>query len=619
MRADHPTASSFVSARISLLPDDLVDQIAAGEVVERPASVVKELVENALDADARRIRIELRDGGAALIAVTDDGIGMSAGDARLALRRHATSKITTLADLQTIGSFGFRGEALPAIASVSRLRLLTRERGAPAGHEIRVEAGRISSEREAGCPTGTRIEVAELFGCVPARRKFLKKPGTEWGHAIDWLGRLAMALPGVHFEVVRDDREVAVWPATDDPGQRLRDVLGREQTDGLIDVQWAEAAGQIDAWASPPDRTRANASGIHLWVNGRPVRDRLLRHAVLESYRDWLPRGRFPTAIVFLTVDPGTVDVNVHPAKWEVRFSDPQAIHRLVRHALREAMSRRGHLSDAGSVVRSETGTSVFRPAMGSGVARHGGRGVAKRNDWLFAESASPGVAVAMDSTLSRGTTDIVAEGQAPERPPLRFSDLRLVGQMLASYLVLESDEGMILVDQHAAHERVLYERLRASWFDRGVERQGLLIPVDVALDPLATEALSEAAEAAERLGFELERFGDASVVVRAIPALLAGCDPAALVRDLAEEFARTEGQAEVGVASTRLIAAADRLFATLACHSARRFGDVLPREEQQRILLDLDAIPFAPTCPHGRPVATRIPRSEIEGRFGRH
>ncbi len=621
MRADTPTDRLSTSCRVNLLPDDLVDQIAAGEVVERPASVVKELVENALDADARRIRVELREGGSALIAVTDDGVGMSPRDARLALQRHATSKLGVLADLQCIRSFGFRGEALPAIASVSRLRLLTRERGAPSGHEIRVEAGNVSVERAAGCPEGTRIEVADLFACVPARRKFLKKPGTEWSHAIDWLGRLAMALPGVHFEILRDDRESTHWPATDDPAQRIRDVLGSEPTEGLIAVEWAEAAGQIDAWVSPPDRTRANASGVHLFVNGRPVRDRLLRHAVLESYRDWLPRGRFPTAIVFVTVDPASVDVNVHPAKWEVRFGDPQAIHRLVRHALREAMSGRAYLDPARSPGDRAAGAGPRPDASrrASGATNRAGEGDApSASDWLFA-SRNP-------ATLARDffagavpATPVVAEGPSASTRPFELSELRLVGQMLASYLILESDEGMILIDQHAAHERVLYERLRASWLEHGVARQGLLIPVDVNLDRLTAEALSEAGETAARLGFEIERFGDASVVVRAIPALLSGRDPAALVRDLAQEFERGDGLAEPDVSSTRLLVAVDRVFATLACHSARRFGDVLPIEEQRNILRELDSIPYAPTCPHGRPVATRLARSEIESRFGRH
>ncbi|MCH2187247.1 DNA mismatch repair endonuclease MutL, partial [Myxococcota bacterium] len=297
----------FPGSPVRLLPDGLIDQIAAGEVVERPASVVKELVENALDAGAGRIRIELREGGNDFIAVVDDGHGMSAENARLALRRHATSKITNQEDLERIGSFGFRGEALPAIASVSRLRLLTRTHAEEAGHEIRVEGGEIAQDREAGCPAGTRIEVANLFVQIPARRKFLKKPATEWGHAYDWLMRLALSLPGVHFEIIRDDREVGLWPATDNAGARIGAVLGHDVGSRLIPVTWEERGGRVEAWLSAPDHTRANTQGLYLFVNGRPVRDRLVRHAVLEAYRDWLPRGRYPVVVLDLTVNPTDV------------------------------------------------------------------------------------------------------------------------------------------------------------------------------------------------------------------------------------------------------------------------------------------------------------------------
>jgi DNA mismatch repair protein MutL len=633
------SAPSPAGARIRLLPDDLVDQIAAGEVVERPASVVKELVENALDAGARRVRVELREGGNALIAVADDGHGMSPEEARLALQRHATSKIAALADLDRIGSFGFRGEALPAIASVSRLRLVTRPEGADAGHEIRVEGGAIRLERAAGCPQGTRIEVADLFGAVPARRKFLKKPGTEWGHAIDWLGRLAVALPGVHFEVVRDDREAAVWPATGDARERIERVLGRGQAADLIDVEWEEAAGHVAAWVSPPDRTRASATGVHLYVNGRPVRDRLLRHAVLDAYRDWLPRGRYPTAVVFVTVDPARVDVNVHPAKWEVRFAEPQAIHRLVRHALREAMAGRTHLGAAAPPRPGHAGGpggSAHRARRDAADAARGASAGPEHTDWIFADRGAagqgdgaidPGHGTArdtpredVDAAPDRAGPLVAQPGrEAAGAARLRFADLRLIGQMLASYLVLEGEDGMILIDQHAAHERILYERLRAGWLAAGVERQGLLVPVQADLSAAAVEALEEASATVEQLGFEVERFGDTAVVIRAIPALLSGHDPAGLVRDLADEVSRGEGAGGTGAARTRWLAAADRIFATLACHSARRFGDLLPAEEQRAILEGLDTIPWAPTCPHGRPVATRLTRAEIERRFSRH
>ena len=310
--------------QIQRLPDDLVDQIAAGEVVERPASIVKELVENALDAHANRVRLEVRAGGTAFIAIEDDGVGMSAEQVRMAVQRHATSKIRGPEDLIKIGSYGFRGEALPAIASVSSMRILTRTRESDIGHELRIDASRMEIDREVGCPVGTRIEVADLFARIPARRKFLKRPTTEWGHAIDWLGRLAMALPTVQFDIQRDDRRPMVWPGTQDPLERIARVLGESQAASLTRVQWEEGAGHIEAYISGPEQSRANAAAIHLYVNGRPVRDKLLRNAVMAIYRDLLPRGRFPLAVIFLTLPPERVDVNVHPAKWEVRFRDPQ-------------------------------------------------------------------------------------------------------------------------------------------------------------------------------------------------------------------------------------------------------------------------------------------------------
>lgn len=615
-----------------MLPDGLIDQIAAGEVVERPASVVKELVENALDAGARRIRVELRDGGNDFIAVIDDGYGMTPANARLALRRHATSKITSQDDLERIGSFGFRGEALPAIASVSRLRLLTRPRAEETGHEVRVEGGEVILDRAAGCPVGTRIEVANLFAQIPARRKFLKKPATEWGHAHDWLMRLALSLPGVHFEIIRDDREVGLWPATEDPGARIGAVLGPDVGSRLIPVTWEERGGRVEAWLSPPDQTRANTQGLYLYVNGRPVRDRLVRHAVLEAYRDWLPRGRYPVVVLEITVDPTDVDVNVHPAKWEVRFAEPRMIHSLVRHAVREAMSGRNYLIAASPTLAS--GGNRPRPS-GDQRAQEPIASYLKPADTPI-HSAPESRPASMsrvseplwtDPSLEtvRGTEGVSRSGQGdPLEGERALSSLPLLGQMLASYLLLEADDGLILIDQHAAHERVLYERLRANWLDGAVPKQGLLIALTVELDPLAVVALSDDAALVGALGFEVEPFGEEAVVVRAIPALLSGQDPAGLVRDLAEELSASEAgagealRAQPDRASTRLIPAVDRLFATLACHSARRFGDHLPIEEQRAILEGLDSIPWAQSCPHGRPVARRIPRSEIERRFGR-
>jgi len=581
--------------RIERLPDALVDQIAAGEVVERPASVVKELVENAVDAAARRIRVEVREGGVGSILVLDDGYGMTPDEARLALERHATSKLRSIEDLADIRSFGFRGEALPAIASVARLRMVTRARGASEACELRVEAGHLLEARSAAAPEGTRIEVDDLFAAVPARRKFLKSAVTEWGHVSEWLGKAALALPGIHFDVRRDDRDALHWPAAFDPLERIAAVLGEREASAL--VRGARDAGDLalEVFVSRPDQHRATGAGIHLFVNARPVRDRLLRHALIEVYRDILPRGRFPTALLFLQVAAGAVDVNVHPAKWEVRFADPRTIHRLVTATVAEAVAGRGWLTAPASALPR---------AAAAAADRVGDSAAAGSSDWLFAARPPP-----LDLPL--------AEGAAHVRP-FRFAELRVLGQLLGTYLLLEAKDGLLLVDQHAAHERVLYESLRAAWLGAGVPRQALLVAETLELEPASLAALAEHSELALALGYEVEPFGAAAVVVRAIPALLVDRDPLGGLRSLAEQL-REEGEGDaVSRAGSRWLDAADRLFASMACHSARRAGEVLRAEELRALADALDAIPWAPTCPHGRPVAVPVSASEIARRFGR-
>jgi DNA mismatch repair protein MutL len=596
---------------IRVLPDGLVDQIAAGEVVERPASVAKELVENALDAGARRVRIEVRGGGTELLAVTDDGCGMTPDEARLALQRHATSKLATASDLSRITTYGFRGEALPAIASVSRLRLRTRVRGAAQGFELEVEAGEIVEARPAGGPEGTRIEVADLFVRVPARRKFLKSPQTEWGHVADWAARVALARPDLHLELVRDDRPALVWPATDDVLARVAAVLSEEDAAAMVVARRREGAASLHALVSRPDRHRPNAESLHLFVNGRPVRDRLLRHAVLEPYRDVLPRGRFPAAVLFLDLPPDAVDVNVHPAKWEVRFADPRAIHHLVSETVKQALGQRSWLAGTGP-------GGAAGPAWRSlGLPEQVAEGAP--SDWILAQR--PAALLPQTQAASTYGPDPAGAAALPEAAPegrLRFAALRLLGQLQCTYLIVESPQALLLVDQHAAHERVLYERLRAAWREGGVSQQALLLPATLDLSPAAHAALVARVDTVTALGFDVEAFGDVTVVIRAIPSLLAGHDPGALVRSLADELLsaqRGDGDATPGV---RSLPPADRLFATLACHSARRKGEALEPLEQRALLEALDEIPWAPCCPHGRPVAVPIDLFEIERRFGR-
>jgi len=440
----------------------LIDQIAAGEVVERPASVVKELVENALDAGGSRVRVEVRGGGRDLIAVSDDGCGLSPEDARLALSRHATSKIASAEDLSRIVSYGFRGEALPAIASVSRLRLCTRTRAAADAHEIRVEAGRIVSERSVGAATGTRVEVADLFANVPARRKFLKTVATEWGHISEWLARAALSLPDVHFEVRRDDRPATIWPAAKDPLDRIAAVVSEEDAAAFVPVDSRPEGGpegvptaRLHGFVSRPDRHRSTLAGIYFFVNRRPVRDRLLQHALIDVYRDILPRGRFPSAVLFLDVAPHEVDVNVHPAKWEVRFSDPRAIHQVIRHAVRAAIAARTWIGGASP----QAGRAVGWVDRGAGSSRPAVRAPsspsAATSDWILADG--PAAVRRTDSADLSGdaASHPGAEGGALQRASaapdavanLRFGALPLLGQLLATYLAVETPQGLVLID----------------------------------------------------------------------------------------------------------------------------------------------------------------------------
>ncbi|NRA09221.1 MAG: DNA mismatch repair endonuclease MutL [Myxococcales bacterium] len=590
--------------RVQRLPDALVDRIAAGEVVERPASIVKELLENALDAGASRIRLEIRGGGRDWIAVSDDGCGMGPDDAKLALERHATSKIDASSDLVDIASYGFRGEALPAIASVSSLRLVTRPAGAALGYELQARAGAMTAGQEASAPEGTRIEVADLFEKVPARRKFLKSPQTEWRHIADVISRAAMVRPDVHFDVHRDERPAWNWPASRDSLDRLAAVLGEREAEALLPLSHLEGAVRVEGFVSRPDHHRSNAAGVYLFVNRRSVRDRLLQHALLEIYRDVLPRGRFPSAVLFLELPAAALDVNVHPAKTEVRFGDPQTAHRAVRNAVRKALAERSWV-DPQTQAAERPGEP--RAWSSSREGRPGPLGVTEvreaRSDWLFAGQGAP--------------FEMTGVAQESESAPLQFAGQRLLGQLLSTYLLLEAPGGLLLIDQHAAHERVLYEGMRAAWLEGKIERQVLLAPLVLALEPAAVAALAEHTERVEALGFEIESFGEDSVVLRALPALLSDRDPAGLVASLADTL-RGEGATGEGAAMVRGLDPLDRIFASVACHAARRKGDALDLREQRSLLEALDRIPWAPTCPHGRPVVSPLDVAEIERRFAR-
>jgi DNA mismatch repair protein MutL len=622
--------------KVRRLPSDLANQIAAGEVVERPASVVKELVENALDAAATRITVEVEQGGMTSIRVTDDGEGMEEEDARLSLERHATSKITSVEDLHRIATFGFRGEALPTIGSVARLTMVTRMRAHDEAVELVVEGGGEPKVRPAGAAPGTAIEVRDLFFNVPARRKFLKSTGTESAHVGETVLLAALSRPDVTFILARDRRVVREFLRVETRGERARQAI----VDDVLEPCFAQRGPlRIEAHLAAPERARAGAVGLHLFVNGRPVRDRQLGRAVAQAYGSVLEPGRYPLGVVYLDVPYEQVDVNVHPQKAEIRFADARGVFDAVTRELHGALSKAFAVPPLGptpyarafNAWRSGGASNGFPPwtassGSGGGLPSADGAPVTASTP-MFAGSAPPSGAEA--APLAGGTgaeadpwqllpaSSPSSEGTSPTPEPSLFagqgfySRLRFVGQVRGTFLVCEGDDGMYVLDQHAAAERVTFERLRRAYATRGVVSQRLLTGEVVELLPAEVAALEENADAVAALGLELRAVGVSAVAVHSVPALVARASPARLVRDVVAEVSRATGGRPFG-------GAVDLVLATMACHGSTRAGDTVSREEATALLAALDGVDFSGHCPHGRPVITRIPYDELERRVGR-
>ncbi|UPY34974.1 DNA mismatch repair endonuclease MutL [Sediminicoccus sp. KRV36] len=577
---------------IRLLPETTANRIAAGEVVERPAAVVKELVENALDAGARQIRVTLEQGGIGRVLVEDDGAGMAPEDLALAVERHATSKLPEEAMLFAIGTLGFRGEALPSIGAVARLSITSRPREG-AAHRITVEGGRKSEVQPASGAMGTRVEVNDLFFATPARRKFLRNPRSEGDAAIEALRRLALAWPEVGFEATLDGRAMLhLAPATREA--RIRDLLGEDFAAAALPVSGgAPGVLEISGLAGGPAFTRATAMEQHLVVNRRPVRDPLLRAALRVAYREVMVPGRHPVAALFLELPPSEVDVNVHPMKTELRFRDANGVRGSVISALRRALGHGVGQADSGG----HTTLGYAGPArLGFPTPSRPAYGPMPRG---FAEAALP---------LGFSAPTPLAPPQAPVSADHPLG--RALAQVLETYILAEAPDGaLILVDQHAAHERLTHERLAEEMLAGGVRSQPLLIPAVVEL-PRAAQ-LAEAAPELARLGLELEGFGPGAVIVRALPALLGTPDPGPLLHDLAEELAES-GE---GVA---LALRLDAAIARLACHGSIRAGRRLTPAEMDALLRAMERTPRAATCSHGRPTYLRFGASEFARLFGR-
>jgi DNA mismatch repair protein MutL len=597
--------------RIQTLPTDLANQIAAGEVVERPASVVKELVENALDAEATRVKVELERGGATLIRVTDDGAGMDEEDAVLALQRHATSKIRAKDDLFTLTTFGFRGEALPSIASVSKLRLSTRARGAREGVEVLLEGGGTARPRPTGAAEGTSVEVRDLFFNVPARRKFLKSTGTEAAHVSEALLLSALARPDVSFFLVRDGRTAREWLRA--ASRRERAAQAFDASERLEPCSGSAGPMQLEAHLAPPERARAGAAGLHLLVNGRPVRDRALARAVAQAYGSVLEPGRYPVGVVYVEVPAAEVDVNVHPQKAEVRFADARALFDAVTRELHTGLARAFSLPALGTSRAWMRGRGAGEPVaspFGDGLAASpfGALAVEEGQDpWKLALPLEPAPASLAERTglAAAATADpILFEGAG------FYASLEFLAQVRGTFLVCGGSDGLYILDQHAAAERVTFNRLRKAFASRSIATQRLLIPEVIELLPTEVATLEERASDVAGLGIEVRAVGSSAVAVHAVPALLSRARPERILRDLV---------AELGLADRRPFGdAADLVLATMACHGSIPAGDTVSRAEAGALLRALDDIDFAGHCPHGRPVVTRIGYDELERRVGR-
>jgi DNA mismatch repair protein MutL len=573
------------------LPADLVNKIAAGEVVERPASVVKELVENALDAGARSVHVEIEAGGKGLVRVRDDGHGMGREDAELCLERHATSKLETLADLSAIASHGFRGEALPSIAGVSALVLRTREDGSSAGTEVAVEHGRSRHVKEAGHPRGTTVEVRDLFAAVPARRKFLRADSTEAAHVAEAVTLLALARPGIGFTLRSGGRMVLEAPPVDALGPRLFQVYGKRFLEDLVPVDGGTEWARISGYVSRPDRPRPSRPHLRLFVNHRPVRDRAVAKAVIEAYRGAGGGERGFEAILFLDVPLQVVDVNVHPAKTEVRFADTRTVWTAVERAVRQALSQ-GAQTEVPRADTSRVERAVQRYLDGAPAAP------ATVAQYAYAGPSPPRVAE---------VTGVEATGgEGPTLVPV------VLGQHRQIYIVASDGEELVLVDQHTAHERVRFEGLLADLARRSVASQRLLTPSVVELPPELRPVLEAHASSLAEMGYEVDAFGAGSTRVAAVPALLGTRDPGSALERILRDLREREA-GDWTVAGMR-----DRLAATLACHSAVRAGQCLGLDSMAAIVRDLFRTAHPTLCPHGRPTIVRLPREEVSRWFGR-
>ena len=593
---------------IRRLPSALIDRIAAGEVVERPASALKELVENALDAGATTVAVRLSAGGLDLVEVTDDGSGMNETEMELALERHATSKLPD-DHIEDVLSFGFRGEALPSIASVARLTLESRERGNAEGWRIVVDHGTRTGQGPAALPPGTRVRVEGLFDKVPARRKFLRSPRAEYSACLDAVKRLALARPDVAFSVDHDGRRSINVQRSSGPA-RVAALLDPSLERHGLGIDFARDQLRLTGVISLPTFNRGMADQQFLFVNRRPVKDRLLVGALRAAYRDLLARDRHPVAALFVEVPGGEVDINVHPAKTEVRFRDPSAVRGLIIGGLRHALDEAGHRSAAHEQAAAPV---QWTTSADQELARQSGEGGNRARAYSPATGATSWAPAFTGVTEDRlDFANLPLARAEPALAPVPAHPLGVArGQVAQTYIVAEAEDGLVIVDQHAAHERLVLERMRAAREGDGVARQDLLIAETVELDETDCDRLEEAAPDLAELGLEIERFGPSAMLVRAVPATLGKPDVASLLADLAAEIAEFGGTLSL---RDRL----DHVAATIACHGSVRAGRTLSVAEMNALLREMEVTPRSGQCNHGRPTWVKLAHGDIERLFGR-
>lgn len=581
---------------IQQLPDHLINQIAAGEVVERPASVVKELLENALDAGAQSVQVDVVQGGQKLIRIRDDGKGIDKDELQLALSRHATSKIASLDDLEAVASLGFRGEALPSIASVARLSLASRAANADAAWVVEADGGSVSAPRPVAHPAGTTVEVHDLFYNTPARRRFLRTERTEFSHIEKWLRRLALSRPQVAFVLTHNQRTVfqaAAAHTADDERKRLAKICGEAFAEQCIHIDRQTDGIALSGFIAMPTFNRSQPDMQYWFVNGRSVSDKSLAHAARHAYRDVLFHGRYPAYVLNLTMDPATVDANAHPAKLEIRFRDGRRVHGVVSQAIEVALkdTRPGGYDVAPVPM---TRDSVFRQGsmpLSSRPSIHQLQESAAAYRHLASAAASaPAVAPAMDNE---------------DVPPLGFA----VAQIGGVYILAENAAGMVIVDMHAAHERITYEKLKRGYGDRNVVRQPLLVPESIAVAESEADLIEQSGDVLAGLGLVVTRTGPSTVSIREIPALLKDADVEALLRDVLSDLSEA-GQ------SNRVADASDEFLATLACHTSVRANRILSVQEMNALLREMESTERADQCNHGRPTWTVITMSELDRLF---